>query len=82
MGFRPSGLGVPNAYTAPYIILVVAQWNTQKIPCGLVPYFLQVLEPNAQRISKLMSAQFCVIALEIRASRTGPKFVGNQLDIA
>ena len=48
-------------------------WGLSEIPKkydvarSTLSYFLQVVEPNAQRISKLTSAQFCVVAMyEIR----------------
>jgi len=41
-------------------ILYFFWWWLSEI-CKKISYFLQVVEPNAQRIYKLTSAQFCVV---------------------
>ena len=68
-------------YTVPYIFFgggsVKNAKNTMWLSSTL-SYFLQMLEPNVQRLSKLTPAQFCVVALEIRASRRGPKCEARQ----
>jgi len=74
-GFKGSG---EEAYI-PYFFGGGSVKYTKNTMWLVPPYriFFKWFEPNAQRISKLTSAQFCVVAMKYGASRTGPNFFAD-----